>query len=80
MTPFGRWELVSKFLRDAGFYPVSRSRPIVLLELISSYVDFLRAKQTSSACSLLLAVLASPLDALQKVTPAFSVLLSFELC
>lgn len=80
MTPFGRWELVSKFLRDAGSYPVSRNLPIVHLELISSYVDFLRAKQTSSACSLLLAVLASHLGAFQKVIPAFSVLLSFELC
>lgn len=38
-TTFGRWELLSKFPRNGGFYLSSRNLSIVQLELISVYLD-----------------------------------------
>jgi hypothetical protein len=35
MTPFGRWEIISKILRKSSIYLTARNLPIAQVELIS---------------------------------------------
>lgn len=41
MTSFGRWELICKFLRNAGFHLIPR-KPTVQLDVVSGYLDSLK--------------------------------------